>query len=161
MFPRDVAMKDWIAGYMLSSIFSGDQKSRLFKDIREGAAATYGLQPAINFYEALTINSIRGRISNKKVNVTLDLIAKSWDTFRREGPTVVEAENARVEQLNSIEVLLRNHESFAGLLRDYRTGHWTTAEIASMPEVIRSVNLNDEAVLKRYFSEKPIVVVAQ
>jgi hypothetical protein len=47
------------------------------------------------------------------------------------------------------------------MLRDYRTGHWSIAEIASLPDVIRTVNLNDPAVLKRYFSEKPIVVVAQ
>lgn len=161
VFPRDVALKDWIAGYMLSSIFSGDQKSRLFKDIREGTAATYGLQPAINFYEALSVNSIRGRISAVNVNGTLALIAKSWDKFRNEGPNAEEAENARVEQLQSLNVLSRNHENFAGMLRDYRTGHWSTTEIASLPDLIRAVNLNDTAVLKRYFSEKPIVVVAQ
>ncbi len=161
VFPRDVALKDWIAGYMLSSIFSGDQKSRLFKDIREGTAATYGLQPAINFYEALTVNSIRGRISTVNVNGTLAMIAKSWDKFRNEGPTNAEVENARAEQLQSLNVLSRNHENFAGMLRDYRTGHWSIAEIASLPDVIRNVNLNNPAVLKRYFSEKPIVVVAQ
>ena len=161
VFPRDAALKDWIAGYMLSSIFSGDQKSRLFKDIREGTAATYGLQPAVNFYEAMTVNSIRGRISTANVNGTLALIAKSWDKFRNEGPTAGEAENARAEQLQSLNVLSRNHENFAGMLRDYRTGHWSIAEIASLPDVIRNVNLNDPAVLKRYFSEKPIVVVAQ
>ena len=161
VFPRDVALKDWVSGYMLSSIFSGDQKSRLFKDIREGTAATYGLQPAINFYEAMAVNSIRGRISAVNVNGTLALIAKSWDKFRIEGPNADEVENARVEQLQSLNVLSRNHENFAGMLRDYRTGHWSTAEIASLPDVIRSANLNDPAVLKRYFSEKPIVVVAQ
>jgi predicted Zn-dependent peptidase len=107
VFPRDVALKDWIAGYMLSSIFSGDQKSRLFKDIREGTAATYGLQPAINFYEAMSVNSIRGRISTANVKGTLALIAKSWDKFRNEGPTAGEAENARAEQLQSLNVLSR------------------------------------------------------
>ncbi len=161
VFPRDANLKDWVAGYMLSSIFSGDQKSRLFKDIREGTAATYGLQPAINFYEALSVNSIRGRISTANVTGTLALIAKSWDKFRNDGPNVEEVENARVEQLQSLNVLSRNHENFAGMLRDYRTGHWSTAEIASLPDVIRNVNLSDPAVLKRYFSEKPIVVVAQ
>lgn len=161
VFPRDIALKDWIAGYMLSSIFSGDQKSRLFKDIREGTAATYGLQPSINFYEALTVNSIRGRISTVNVSGTLALIAKSWDKFRNEGPNAEEVENARVEQLQSLNVLSRNHENFAGMLRDYRTGHWSVAEIATLPDVIRTVNLNDPTVLKRYFSEKPIVVVAQ
>jgi zinc protease len=160
-FPRDVALKDWVAGYMLSSIFSGDQKSRLFKNIREGNASTYGLQPAINFYEALAVNSIRGRISAANVNETLALITKSWDKFRNEGPNAEEVENARVEQLQSLNVLSRNHENFAGMLRDYRTGHWSTAQIANLPDVIRTVNLNDPAVLKRYFSEKPIVVVAQ
>ena len=161
VFLRDAALKDWMAGYMLSSIFSGDQKSRLFKDIREGTAVTYGLQPTINFYEAMSTNAIRGRISVANVNGTLALIAKSWDKFRNEGPTTAEAENARAEQLDSINILSRNHESFAGMLRDYRTGHWSTAEIASLPDIIRTVNLNNPLVLKRYFSEKPIVVVAQ
>jgi zinc protease len=161
VFPRDVALKDWVAGLMLSSIFSGDQKSRLFKDIREGTAATYGLQPSLNFYEALSVNSIRGRISSASVKDTLALIAKSWDKFRNEGPTAEEAVNARAGQLNMLNVISRNHENFAGMLRDYRTGHWSVAEIASVPDVIQNVNLNDPAVLKRYFSEKPIVVVAQ
>jgi zinc protease len=161
IFLRDVALKDWVAGNMLSSIFSGDQKSRLFKDIREGTAATYGLRPAINFYEAMSVNTIRGRISVDDVKGTLALIAKSWDKFRNEGPSLGEVENARVGQLNSLIVSLRNHESFAGMLRDYRTGHWSTAEIARLPDIIKSVNLNDPALLKRYFSEKPIVVVAQ
>jgi zinc protease len=161
VFPRDVALKDWVAGLMLSSIFSGDQKSRLFKDIREGTAATYGLQPSLNFYEALSVNSIRGRISSASVKDTLALIAKSWDKFRNEGPTAEETVNARAGQLNMLNVIARNHENLAGMLRDYRTGHWSVAEIASVPDVIQNVNLNDPAVLKRYFSEKPIVVVAQ
>ncbi len=161
VFPRDVALKDWVAGLMLSTIFSGDQKSRLFKDIRENTAATYGLRAAVNFYEAFSVNTIRGRISSTDISGTLALIAKSWDKFRNEGPNSEEVENARAEQLNSLNVMLRNHENFAGVLRDYRTGHWSTAEIAQLPEVIRSVNLNDPAVLKRYFSEKPVVVVAQ
>jgi zinc protease len=161
VFLRDAALKDWVAGNMLSSIFSGDQKSRLFKDIREDTAATYGLRPAINFYEAMSVNTIRGRISTVDVTGTLALIAKSWDKFRNQGPTPGEVENARVGQMNSLNVSLRNHENFAGMLRDYRTGHWSTAEIAGLPDVIQNVNLNDPAVLKRYFSEKPIVVVAQ
>ncbi len=161
IFPRDAALKDWVAGLMLSSIFSGDQKSRLFKDIREGTAATYGLRPSLNFYEVLSANSVRGRINAANVNDTLALIAKSWDKFRNEGPTAEEAVNARAEQLNILSMTSRNHENFAGMLRDYRTGHWSVAEIASIPDVIKNVNLNDPVVLKRYFSEKPIVVVAQ
>lgn len=161
IFPRDAALKDWVAGLMLSSIFSGDQKSRLFKDVREGTAATYGLRPSLNFYEVLTINSVSGRISSAHVNDTLALIAKSWDKFRNEGPTAEESVNARAGQFSLLNAVLRNHESFAGMLRDYRTGHWSVAEISAIPDIIQNVNLNDPTVLKRYFSEKPIVVVAQ
>lgn len=161
VYPRDVALKDWMAGSMLTTIFSGDQKSRLFKDIREANGATYGLQPSINYFEAMGLNTVSGRISKAALMPTLDIIAKSWDKFRNDGPTPSESENAKANQLNILNVLLRNHVQMAGTLRDYRTGHWSTAELATLPSLISSLNLNDPAVLKRYFSERPIIVVAQ
>lgn len=161
VYPSGESLKDWMAGSMLSTIFSGDQKSRLFKDIREANGATYGLQPSINFYEAMGMNTIGGRVSKAALLPTLDIVAKSWDRFRVEGPTPAETENAKANQLNMLNILSRNHVQMAGTLRDYRTGHWSTAELAMLPSLIKNLNLNDPAVLKRYFPEHPIIVVAQ
>ena len=160
-YPRDIALKDWLAGNMLSTIFSGDQKSRLFKVIREANGASYGLQPSINFFEAMGSNSVSGRVSKVALESTIDITLKAWRTFRVEGPTPSEVENAKANQLNVLNILSRNHVQLAGTIRDYRTGHWSTAELAGMANLIRGVNLNDPAVLKRYFSENPIIVVAQ
>ncbi len=161
VYPRDVALRDWMVGSMLTSIFSGDQKSRLFKDIREANGATYGLQPSINFFEAMGMNTISGRVGKAALLPTLDIIAKSWDRFRVEGPTQVETENAKANQLNMLNILSRNHVQMAGTLRDYRTGHWSTAELATLPSMIKGLNLNEPTVLKHYFPEHPIIVVAQ
>ena len=161
VYPRDPSLKDWLTGNMLSTIFSGDQKSRLFKDIREANGATYGLQPSNSFFEALGSNTVSGRVSKTALEPTLAIIAKSWDKFRNEGPSPSEAENAKANQLNFLNILSRNHVGAAETFRDYRTGHWSTAELSSMPSLIMGLNLNDPAVLKRYFSEHPIVVVAQ
>ena len=160
-YPRDAVLKDWMVGNMLSAIFSGDQKSRLFKDIREANGATYGLQPSINFFEAMGTNTVSGRVSKVALQSTIDIALKSWNRFRNEGPTPVEIENAKANQLNMLNILSRNHVQLAGTLRDYRTGHWSTAELATLPSLIKGLNLNDPTVLKRYFSERPIVVVAQ
>ncbi|MDE2445346.1 MAG: insulinase family protein [Alphaproteobacteria bacterium] len=161
IFPRAPALSDWMAGLMLNSIFSGDQKSRLFKDLREATGATYGMQPSINYLEAMELNYVSGRVSKDGLEKTLAIIAKSWAKFRTDGPTPEEVQNAKVNQINAISILARNHLGAANTLRDYRTGHWTTDQIASIPDVIASVNLNDPAVLNRYFSQNPIVVVAQ
>ena len=161
VFARDTALKDWLSGYMLGLIFSGDQKSRLFKDIREATAATYGMQPSTSFYEAISANSVSGRVAKNGVDATLAIVAKSWDKFRTTGPTPDEIANVKAGQLNTLQVLARNNISMAATLRDYLTGHWSTAELANLPSAIKSANLTDPTILKRYFPEKPIVVVTQ
>ena len=160
-FPRDVALKDWLAGYMLGQIFSGDQKSRLFKDIRDSTGATYGLHTSTAFYEVLTASLVTGRVAKKNLDATIAQIQKSWDKFRTEGPNAVEVANARASMRQELAVALLNHQALASLIRDYLTGHWSAAELAKLPAAIEDANLNDPAVLSRYFGEKPIVVIGQ
>ena len=160
-FPRDVALKDWLAGYMLGKIFAGDQKSRLFKDIRNTTGATYGMQTSTAFYEALTTSFVAGRVAKKDLAATVAQILKSWDMFRLDGPNAVEIANAKASMRQELAVALLNHEALASLIRDYLTGHWQVAELAKLPSAIEDANLNDSAVLSRYFGEKPIVVIGQ
>jgi zinc protease len=160
-FPFNGDLKEWIGASLLSSIFSGDQKTRLFKDIREGSGATYGLQPIFSFAEALTTNAITGRISKTNSDKTLALIKASWDKFRISGPTDAEIGNAKANMLHYFGDLGRNHAALASFLRDYMTGHWTTAEIASLPDVVEQSNLTDPKLLAKLFPETPLIVIAQ
>lgn len=160
-FQFDADIHEWMASLMLSSIFSGDQKTRLFKDIREGSGATYGLQPDINFAEANTTNLISGRIAKTNTDQTLALIKKSWDNFRENGPTEEEISNAKARILHQLGDMSRNHAAMAGYIRDYLTGHWTASEIAELPSIIESINLRDPKLLAKLFPPNPIIVIAQ
>ncbi len=154
-------LKQWVAASMLSEIFTGDQKSRLFKDIRESSGATYGLQPNLAFYEALLLNQVTGRIAKTNVDATVALVKKSWDKFREEGPTDEEIANARANMRQLFGNVSRDHARLSGFIRDYLTGHWTTAELAQMPQLIEGIDLKDKATLKELFPENPIIVIAQ
>lgn len=157
----DSNLKDWLAAGMLSSIFSGDQKSRLFKDIREASGATYGLQPVLSFSDAVFSNGILGRIAKADSDKTLALIKSSWDKFRISGPSEDEIRNAKANMQRYFTDLARNHEAMAGFVRDYMTGHWTSAEIAQLPELVATSDLRDAKLLAKLFPEKPLVVIAK
>lgn len=154
-------LKQWVAASMLSQIFAGDQKSRLFKDIRESSGATYGLQPNLAFYDALLLNGVSGRIAKGNADATVALVKKSWDKFREEGPTDDEIANARVSMQQLIGNVSRDHTRFSGFIRDYLTGHWTAAEIARLPRLIDEINLKEKATLDELYPENPIIVIAQ
>jgi zinc protease len=159
--PFNATLDEWMGSQMLSQIFVGDQKSRLFKDIRESTGATYGLQPSINFYEVAMMNGVSGRIAKTNSEATIGLVKKSWDQFRLKGPSDDEIANAKAAMGHYIGGLSRNHVAMAGFIRDYLTGHWTTEELAKLPTLIANVNLKDPANLARLFPENPIIVVAQ
>jgi zinc protease len=160
-FAFNANLEEWASAYMLSQIFTGDQKSRLFKDIRESTGATYGLQPLVNFYEVSMLNAVTGRVAKADLDKTVALIKKSWDQFRIKGPSDDEITNAKASMAHYFGDLSRKHAAMAGFIRDYLTGHWTTAQIAALPSVIFKVNLKDPATLQKLFPENPIVVIAQ
>jgi zinc protease len=159
--PFSFKLDDWMGGYMLSQIFCGDQKSRLFKDVRESTGNTYGLQSSMSFYEAELMNGVAGRVAKAEVEQTVQLVKKSWDHFRQTGPSDDEIKNAKATMGRYFADLRRNHTAMAQFVRDYRTGHWTTAQIASLPSITENVNLKDPSNLARLFPENPIVVIAQ
>ena len=154
-------LHQWLAASMLSQIFVGDQKSRLFKDIRESSGATYGLQPNLAFYDAMLVNSVSGRIDKSKIDETVALVRKSWDKFREDGPDDEEIANARANMGEYIRNSTRAHVRLSGLIRDYMTGHWTAEEIRNMPQMVEKIDLKDKALLKDLFPENPIIVIAQ
>ncbi len=154
-------LKQWVALSMLSQIFSGDQKSRLFNDIRESSGATYGLQPNLAFYEAMLLNGVSGRIAKDKVDETVELVAKSWNKFREEGPTDVEIANARANMRQLIGNVSRDHTRLSSFIRDYMTGHWSAEEISKLPMLIEEIDLKNKDTLKDLFPANPIIVIAQ
>lgn len=154
-------LKQWIAVSMLSQIFVGDQKSRLFKDIRESSGATYGLQPNLAFYEAMLVNGVTGRIAKDKVDETIALVQKSWTKFREIGPTDEEIANARANMHQLIGNVSRDHTRLSGFIRDYLTGHWTASEISHLLALIDEIDLKDKIMLQDLFPVNPIIVVAQ
>ena len=156
-----VTLEQWFALDLLSRIFAGDQKSKLFKDIREATGATYGLQSSWNIYAQGSINLVSGRISKKDTDKTIALVKKSWDEFRTSGPSSGDVTNAKATSLQNLGDLRRNHVGLAGYIRDNLTGHLTTAQIATLPTIIENLNLNDTVSLALFFPENPIIVVAQ
>ncbi len=156
-----LTLDQWFSLDLLSRIFAGDQKSKLFKDIREATGATYGLQSNWNIYGQGSVNLVSGRISKKDADKTIALVKKSWDEFRIAGPSVKDVSNAKATSLQNLGDLQRNHVGMAGYIRDNLTGHMTTAQIASLPSIIENLDLNDKASLARFFPENPIIVVAQ
>ncbi len=154
-------LKQWIAVSMLSQIFVGDQKSRLFKNIRESSGATYGLQPNLAFYEAMLVNGVTGRIAKDKVDETIALVQKSWTKFREDGPTDEEIANARANMHQLIGNVSRDHTRLSGFIRDYLTGHWTASEISHLLALIDEIDLKDKTMLQDLFPVNPIIVIAQ
>jgi zinc protease len=160
-FTFNANLEEWASASMLSQIFAGDQKSHLFKDIREATGATYGMQPLVNFYEVSMLNAVTGRVAKTDLDKTVALVKKSWDQFRIKGPSDDDVTNAKASMAHYFGDLSRNHAAMAGFIRDYLTGHWTTAQIAGLPSLIHSMNLKDPPKLAKLFPENPIIVIAQ
>jgi zinc protease len=160
-FAFSADLEEWSSAYMLSQIFSGDQKSRLFKELREATGATYGLQPLVSFYEVSMLNAVAGRVAKTDLDKTVALIKNSWDQFRMKGPSDDEVSNAKASMARYFGDISRNHAAMAGFIRDYLTGHWTTTQIAALPSLIYNLNLKDPARLQKLFPENPIIVIAQ
>jgi zinc protease len=161
MFPFNARLEDWLAGDLLNRIFVGDQKSRLFKDVREASGATYGLQGGLGYYERSQVTTVTGRIASEGSDKTLALILQSWTKFRIDGPTPVEVGDAKAAYLQYLGNLLRNHTVLASSLRDLLTGGWSAAELAKMPSLIEKANLNDKTLLAKLYPEHPIIVVTE
>lgn len=156
-----VTVEQWFGLDLLSRIFAGDQKSRLFKDIREATGATYGLQSSWNIYTQGSVNLVSGRIAKTGSDKTIALVKKSWDNFRTSGPTADEVSNAKAVMMQNLGDLRRSHVAMAGNIRDNLTGHLSAAQISKIPSLIESLDLNDKATLALFFPENPIIVVAQ
>ena len=154
-------LTSWIGGRMLSAIFADGSKSRMFRDIREKIGATYGLQLDFNFYESLTMNRITGRIAEAKLPDAIAQMRKSWDDFRENGPTDIEAAEARAAMLNEINDISHDHMRFAETLRDVLAGHWSVDEIATIPSLIAQIDLKDKTLLTEFFPPNPIIVVVK
>jgi zinc protease len=161
VFPFNGKLEDWLAADLLNRIFVGDQKSRLFKDIREATGATYGLQGGLGFFEQAEIMTVNGRIAKANSDKTIALILQSWNKFRVDGPLASEADEAKAAYLQYIGNMMRNHAFLASTLRDLLTGGWTASDLAKLPSLIEKANLNDKALLARVFPENPIIVVTE
>jgi zinc protease len=161
LFPFNGKLEDWLAADLLNRIFVGDQKSRLFKDIREATGATYGLQGGLGFFEQAEIMTINGRIAKTGSDKTIALILQSWNTFRIDGPMPSEASDAKAAYLQYLGNMMRNHIFLASTLRDLLTGGWPATELAKLPSLIEKANLNDTTLLARVFPENPIIVVTE
>jgi zinc protease len=158
---RPATLQEWLTGNMLAKIFAEGSKSRLFADVREKIGATYGLELDFNFYENMAMNRVSGRVGLDKLDQALTQMRLSWKTFRENGPTDAEINDAKTAMFNEINGATRDHGRAAGLIRDYLTGHWTSDEIANMPSLIMNADLKDKALLAKLFPTNPIVVVAQ
>jgi predicted Zn-dependent peptidase len=158
---RPKTLQEWLAGNMLAKIFAEGSKSRLFADVREKIGATYGLDLDFNFYENMAMNRVTGRVGLDKLDLALAQMRLSWKTFREQGPNDQEIREAKVAMMNELNNVSRDHARAAGTVRDYLTGHWTSEEIANMPNLIMNADLKDKALLAKLFPVNPIVVVAQ
>ncbi len=154
-------LKEWISGYMLAKIFADGSKSRLFADVREKIGATYGLELDFNFYEKLAMNRVVGRLGTTKLDVALNQMRQSWKDFRDKGPTDAEVAEAKAAMFNELNNVARDNERGASTIRDYLTGHWSSADIANLPNLIASADLKDQTLLNKLFPANPIVVVAE
>ncbi|MEO6607102.1 MAG: insulinase family protein [Aestuariivirga sp.] len=158
---RPERLDEWLGGVMLAKIFADGQRSRLFTQVREASGQTYGLESDFNFYEQLGMNRVKGRLGTEGLDQSLAVIRKSWDQFRAEGPTENEIKEARLSMFNELNNIMRDHQLAAERIRDYLTGHWSVAELARMPEIIRDVDLHDKVLRERFFTTDPITVIVK
>jgi zinc protease len=154
-------LAEWQATSMLINSFGGDQKSRLFKDIREVSGATYGLQSSSDILEQLSTNQVSGRISKVGAEDTIALVKKSWDRFRVEGPSDEEIANAKSARAAVYAGAQRDHSQLANLIRNYLVSGLSNEDFMNAPKSLESVDLKDKALLAKLYPPNPIIVVAQ
>jgi zinc protease len=160
-FVTKPTLAEWQATSMLINSFGGDQKSRLFKDIREVSGATYGLQSSVDMLELLSTNQVSGRISKAGAEDTIALVKKSWDRFREEGPTAEEISNAKSARAQGYKDAQRNHTQFANVIRNYLVNGLSNEDFINAPKTLEAVDLKDKALLAKLYPPNPIIVVAQ
>jgi zinc protease len=154
-------LAEWQATALLINSFGGDQKSRLFKDIREVSGATYGLQSSSEVSVKMSSNQVTGRIAKAGAAETIALIKKSWDRFREEGPNDEEIANAKSARAQSYNDAWRDHSQLANLIRNYLVSGLSNNDFMNALPTLAALNLKDKAMLAKIYPPNPIVVVAE
>jgi zinc protease len=160
-FTTNQTLAERQATSLLIGSFGGDQKSRLFKDIREVSGATYGLQSSAEIAALLSTNQVSGRISKKGAEETIALIKKSWDRFREEGPTDEEIANAKSSRAQSYLDTKRDHSQLANQIRNYLVSGLSNEDFLNAPKSLASLNLKDKTLLAKLYPPNPVIVVVQ
>jgi zinc protease len=161
VWTRPLKVEDGLALDILSRIYGDGQKARVFKDIREATGATYGLQYSWNSNAEFGMHFISGRIAKAESDKTVALVKSSWDRFRASGPTASEIADAKASLAQNFSVMTRSHTWFANYVRDQMTSGDSIALIAKIPSLAEKIDVTQKLYLDQFFSENPIVVIAQ
>jgi zinc protease len=86
--------ENWLAGRMLAQVLAGDEKSRLFREIRDGTGKTYGLHHRFDFFLNQSFLSLFGSVAKEDLDVTLSAVLLSLEKFLENGPTATETASA-------------------------------------------------------------------
>jgi zinc protease len=152
--------ESWLAGRMLAHILAGDEKSRLFRDIRDGTGKTYGLQHRFDFFLNQSFLALFGAVAKDDLDGTLSAVRSSIENFLVNGPTEAEAASARTSLSMLIDQVTSDHAAFARELTTLLLFGWTPHEINNLASNPAEIDLSDPAHRKVLLPRVPVTVVA-
>lgn len=150
---------DWLAVRMLAHALAGDEKSRLFREIRDNEGATYGLNYRFDFFSSAGFFVVFGSVSKQRLAEVLSALRKSVQIFMENGPTEKEQRSARDEFLRQLEQLDRSVVELAYQLTTLRLFGWSANDINAIEDMASTLSLSDKRYLRMLMPEDPIVVV--
>ncbi|RWA76045.1 insulinase family protein [Mesorhizobium sp. M1C.F.Ca.ET.193.01.1.1] len=152
---------DWLAVRMLAHALTGDDKSRLFREIRDTQGVTYGLQYRFDFFSSTGFFVVFGSVSKQKLAEVLSAIRKSVRGFVEEGPTEGEQRSAREAFLRQVEQLNHNIVEFAYQLTTLRLFGWSVDDINAVESRAAGLSLSDPKYLHLLMPEEPLLVIVE
>jgi zinc protease len=150
--------ESWLAARMLAQVLAGDEKSRLFREIRDGTGKTYGLQHSFDFFLNQSFLAVSGSVAKEDLDGTLSAVLSSLENFLDNGPTEAETASARTSLSMLIDQVTNDPGALARELTTLLLFGWSADDINKLAST-SEVDLSDPEHRRVLMPGNPTTVV--
>jgi zinc protease len=151
---------DWYAIQVANTILGAGFTSRLVNSIRVEQGLTYNISSRFQTYRAAGAFRIQTFTRNEKLRKCVDAVLAEVSKLVEEGPTTAEHDKARNYLRGQFPLGLQSPDELAGEIADVEFFGLPQDFIASYPDRIAAVSLDDvRRVLRTHFCTKDLRIL--
>jgi zinc protease len=144
--------KDWWAARILDfALGGGEFSSRLMEEVRVKRGLTYGVSSGLASLDLAPLWMVQANVDPTRVDMTVDLIKKTWDEVAKNGLTESERAEAQDYLIGSLPLALTSTDNIASILLQLQEDDLPKDTLDRRAEEIHAVSMDD---IKRVARER-------